>query len=106
MITSPVDPSSTGIGRLRLMALTMSRRGPFSVVNGCVRHAQGFVDAERLRIAHQHRVKDVGAEVRDIVHGAGVQVKGLPLRPDQARVKERKRVPADLHPISPSRSAR
>ena len=45
----------------------MSRRGPFSVVTVAGGNAQCLVDAQRLGVAHEHRVQDVGAEVGDVL---------------------------------------
>src|SRR6185503_21299689 len=66
--------------------------------HGRARNTQRGVDAKRLGISHQHREKDVGAEVAHVVQWSGVQVLRLTLRADQAGVEEWERVATDLHP--------
>ena len=105
VMTSPVKPSATGIGRPRLMALMMSKRGPLSVVTVVRRHAQGLVDAERLGVAHQHREQDVGAEVGHVVEHAAAQVERMTLRSDEAGVEQRQRIAANLHIRARTREA-
>ena len=78
---------------------------PLSVRHGGVGHAERFVDAERLGIAHQHRKQHVGAEVAHVVTRVRAQVQRLTLRADEAGVEQRQRVAANLDPVAGSLEA-